>query len=75
MNCFSYIYAHSYNGIQRHHKYDGKWKWQPTPVFLLGKPHGQRRVAGYSPWGRKELETTEWLTYITAQFKRRMMDE
>jgi len=23
-------------------------KWQPAPVFLLGKPHGQRRLAGYS---------------------------
>ena len=26
-------------------------KWQPTPVFLPGKFHGQRGVAGYSPWG------------------------
>ena len=25
-------------------------KWQPTPVFLPGKSHGQRNVAGYSPW-------------------------
>ena len=33
--------------------------WQPTPVFLPGKPHGLRSVAGYSPWGRKELDTTE----------------
>ena len=31
------------------------WKraWQPTPVFLPGKPHGQRSLAGYSPWVRK----------------------
>ena len=28
-------------------------KQQPTPVFLSGKFHGQRRVVGYSPWGRK----------------------
>ena len=28
-------------------------KWQPTAVFLPGKSHGQRRLAGYSPWGRK----------------------
>ena len=34
-------------------------KWQPTPVFLHGKPHGQRRLAGYSLWGHKELDTTE----------------
>ena len=26
-------------------------KWQPIPVFLPGKPHGQRSLAGYSPWG------------------------
>ena len=32
-------------------------KWQPTPVFLPGNPHGQRRLAGYSPWGCKELDT------------------
>ena len=25
-------------------------KWQPTPVFLLGKFHGQRNLMGYSPW-------------------------
>ena len=29
-------------------------KWQPTPVFLPGKFHGQRCLVGYSPWGRKE---------------------
>ena len=32
--------------------------WQPTPVFLPGESHGQRSLAGYSPWGRKELNTT-----------------
>ena len=36
-------------------------KWQPTPVFLPGKSHGQRSLAGYSPWGRKESDTTERL--------------
>ena len=25
--------------------------WQPTPVFLPGKSHGQRNLVGYSPWG------------------------
>ena len=29
-------------------------KWQPTPVFLPGKFHGQGSLAGYSPWGYKE---------------------
>ena len=33
--------------------------WQPTPVFLLGESHWQRSLAGYSPWGCKELDTTE----------------
>ena len=37
-------------------------KWQPTPVFLPGKPHGQRSLASYSPWGRKESDTTEALS-------------
>ena len=37
-------------------------KWQPTPVFVPGKFHGQRNLAGYSPWGGKELDMTEQLT-------------
>ena len=36
-------------------------KWQPTPVFLPGKSHGQRGLEGYSPWGCKESDTTWWL--------------
>ena len=32
---------------------------QPTPVFLPGKFHGQRILAGYSPWGHKESDMTE----------------
>ena len=34
-------------------------KWQPTPVFLSGESHGQRSLAGYSPWGRTESGLTE----------------
>ena len=34
-------------------------KWQPTPVFLPGESHRQRSLAGYSPWGHKESDTTE----------------
>ena len=30
-----------------------------TPVFLPGEFHGQKSLAGYSPWGRKESDTTE----------------
>ena len=36
-------------------------KWQPTPVFLPGKFHGQRGLVSYSPWGLKESDTTERL--------------
>ena len=40
------------------------WKrqWNPTPVLLPGKPHGQRSLVGYSPWGRKGLDSTERLS-------------
>ena len=34
-------------------------EWQPTAVFLPGKSYGQRSLVGYSPWGRKESDTTE----------------
>ena len=36
-------------------------KWQATPVFLPGESQGQRSLAGYSPWGRKESDMTERL--------------
>ena len=42
-----------------------KRKWQPTPVFLPGKSHGQRGLVGYSPWGCKELDMTEQLYFTT----------
>ena len=54
--------------FRRHKRYEfdpwvGKipWRrtWQPTPVFLPGEFHGQRNLAGYSPWGHKESDTTE----------------
>ena len=32
------------------------------PVFWPGKFHGQRKLAGYSPWGHKESDTTEQLS-------------
>ena len=34
-------------------------KWHPTLVLLPGKSHGRRSMVGYSPWGRKESDTTE----------------
>ena len=54
----------------RRHRFD-PWKipWrrkrQPTPVFLPGKFHGQRSMAGYSPWGCRELDMTEQLSTHT----------
>ena len=36
-------------------------KWQPSLVFLPGRSHGQRSLAGYSPWRRKELDI-DWAT-------------
>ena len=39
--------------------------WRPTPVFLSGKSDGQRSLAGYNPWGHKELDTTERLSTHT----------
>ena len=33
--------------------------WQPTPLFLPGESHGQRSLAGYNPWGRRELDVAE----------------
>ena len=39
-------------------------KWLPTPGFLPREFHGQRSLEVYSPRDHKELDTTEWLTYI-----------
>ena len=33
--------------------------WQSTPVFLPRESHGQKTLVGYSPWGRRESDTTE----------------
>ena len=38
---------------------EGMEDWQPTPVFLSGESYGQRSLAGYNPWGHKELDMTE----------------
>ena len=41
----------------------GEGNGQSTPVLLPGKSHGQRSLVGYSPWGHKELDTTELLHF------------
>ena len=58
--------------IQKHQFFSAQpsWrrKWQPTPVFLPGKSHGQRSLVGYSPWGRKESDMTDFTYFLTAFF-------
>ena len=40
-------------------------KWQPAPVFLPGKSHGQTNLAGYRPWRHKESDMTAQLSTQT----------
>ena len=44
----------------------GPWrrKWPPTSAFLPGEFHGQRNLAGYGTWGRKESDTVEQITHL-----------
>ena len=44
-------------------KIPSKRKWQPTPVLLSGKSHGQRSLVSYSQRGHKELDMTEQLCF------------
>ena len=37
-------------------------QWQPIPVPLPGKSHGQKSLVGYGPWSCNELDTTELLS-------------
>ena len=43
--------------------WDQRRQWQPTPVHLPEKSHGQRSLVGCSPWGHKESDTTEQLLF------------
>ena len=53
-------------------KIPSRRKWQPAPVFLPEKSHGQRSLVGYSPWSHKRvghgLATKEQQQKITVQF-------
>ena len=40
-------------------------KWQHIPGLLPGKFHGRRSLVGYSPWGRKESDTTKRLHFLS----------
>ena len=44
-------------------------EWQPTLVFLPEESHRQRSLAGYSPQGRKESDTTEQLTHSHSRWE------
>jgi len=43
-----------------------RWRgeWQPTLVFLPGEFRGERSLVGYSPWGCKEWDMTEWFSLL-----------
>ena len=47
----------------------GEGNWQPTPVFLLGKFHGWRRLANCSPWNRRVNFMTEQLHFSVSLAK------
>ena len=58
------ITSHSNGGkksLMATHRFKIPWsrKWNQLPVLLHGKLHGQRNLAGYRPWGQKELDMTE----------------
>ena len=55
--------AGAQGSIPRSGRFPWKRKWQPTPVFFPGKSHWWKTLAGYSPWGRKESDTTERLYF------------
>ena len=65
--CGSDVKVSAYNACRRPRfipwvrKIAWRRKWQPTPVHLPGESHGWRSLVGYSPWGRKESDTTEQL--------------
>ena len=46
-------------------RFSGGGHGNPLQYSYLENPHGQRSLEGYSPWGRKELDMTEWLSTHT----------
>ena len=52
--------------VQSLHQEDSLEKGMTThSIILAGEFHGQRNLAGYGPWGPKDLDTTEWLTLFS----------
>ena len=56
--CLCNVYINTHMCI-----YPWRRKWQPPPILLPEKSHGQRSLASYSPGGCKEWDMTEQLTY------------
>ena len=51
-------------------KIPGGVNGNPLQYSFLENPHGQRSLMGYSPWGCKESDTTEWLsTWVVKHYK------
>ena len=40
-------------------RFPWRWEWLPIPVFLPGEFHGQKSLAGYSPWGRNQTQLSD----------------
>ena len=57
---FAWIQETQLQSLGQEHLWRREWK--PTPVFLPGEFHGQRSLAGYSPWGCKKSDMIEQLT-------------
>ena len=57
----SAYYAWDPGSIPGLERFPGEGNGNPIPVFLPGKSHRWRSQVGYSPWGWKESDTTEWL--------------
>ena len=64
-NMFKFFFVNLWLVFRKIHPFHWRRKWQPTPVFLPGEFHGQRSLAGYSPWRHKEWDMTEQLTLFT----------
>ena len=58
------------NSIFGSERFPWRREWHPIPGSLPGESHGQRSLVSYSPWGHKELDTTEWLTHAHPCFGR-----
>ena len=56
---FSIVNIHSWKNQEVANESLWRGAWQPTPIVLPGESHGQRRLAGYSPWDCKDLDTTK----------------